>query len=121
MPRGAENSAPETGNQFRYGNNPQDSYSSNPFSKAIKDAERSLLIFNLDMVQNPCMSPSTMSSKVTVFLLNMKAEKEGKLQTVRHRLTWNLLTKCLARSSKLSFGKKTSPLLIPSKPKLNGK
>ena len=110
MPRGAENSAPETGNQFRYGN-----------TVIPRTVILLILIFNLDMVQNPSMSPSTMSSKVTVFLLNMKAEKEGKLQTVRHRLTLNLLTKCLARSSKWSFGKKTSPLLIPSKPKLNGK
>jgi hypothetical protein len=47
----------------------------NPFNKAVKEAERSLLIFNLDLGQSPIMNPNTISARVTVALLDTYAEK----------------------------------------------
>jgi hypothetical protein len=40
----------------------------------VKEAERSLLIFNLDLGQSPIMNPSTISARVTVALLDTYAE-----------------------------------------------
>ncbi len=40
----------------------------------MKEAERSLLIFNLDLGQSPIMNPSTISARVTVALLDTYAE-----------------------------------------------
>jgi hypothetical protein len=57
----------------------------NPFAKAVKDAERSLLIFNLDMGQMPIMNPSTMSAKVTVGLLDKKSGTRGEGQEQPHQ------------------------------------
>jgi len=34
------------------------------FNKAVKEAERSILVFNLDMGQTPIMNPTTISAKV---------------------------------------------------------
>ncbi len=47
------------------------------FNKAVKEAKRSILVFNLDMGQTPIMNPTTISAKVTLSMLNILAEKDG--------------------------------------------
>jgi hypothetical protein len=59
-------------NEDNNGKNSQD----NAFTKAVKDAERSILIFNLNLGSTPIMNQNTMSSKVTVSLLNLMKVKE---------------------------------------------
>jgi hypothetical protein len=51
------------------------------FGKAVKDAERSLLIFNLDLGQTPTINPATISNKVTSCLLNLLAKKRAWIHT----------------------------------------
>ncbi len=46
------------------------------FVKAVKDAERSILVFNLDLGQQPSMNTATISSKVTLCLVNTLDRKE---------------------------------------------
>jgi hypothetical protein len=48
------------------------------FKEAIKDAERSTLIFNLDMGKVPIMNRETMNRKATLALTSMAARKEKK-------------------------------------------
>jgi hypothetical protein len=55
-------------------NNPE-----NTFIKAVKDAERSILIFNLNLGSTPIMNPNTMSTKVTQCLVDMMKVKENSL------------------------------------------
>ncbi len=46
------------------------------FVKSVKDAERSILVFNLDLGQQPSMNTATISSKVTLCLVNTLDKKE---------------------------------------------
>jgi hypothetical protein len=48
------------------------------FVKAVKDAERSILVFNLDLGQQPTMNQSTISSKVTLSMVNTLDRKENR-------------------------------------------
>jgi hypothetical protein len=94
---------------------------SNPFAKAVKEAERSLLIFNLDMGQQPIMNPATMSAKVTVGLLDKKADHEKKDRNNHTRESREFVDDILSQVVKMDFfGKKTGPCKIPGKPELNG-
>ncbi len=47
------------------------------FVKAVKDAEQSILVFNLDLGQQPSMNTATISSKVTLCLVNTLDKKEN--------------------------------------------
>ena len=51
------------------------------FKEAVKDAERSTLIFNLDMGKVPIMNQETISKKATLALASMAAKTEGKLSS----------------------------------------
>ena len=55
------------------------------FKEAVKDAERSTLIFNLDMGQVPIMNQETISKKATLALASMAAKIEGKLTSTPQR------------------------------------
>jgi hypothetical protein len=48
------------------------------FKDAIKEAERSTLIFNLDMGKVPVLNKETMSRRATLALTTMAAQKEKK-------------------------------------------
>jgi hypothetical protein len=52
------------------------------FNEAIRDAERSTLVFNLNMGNVPIMNKATISEKASLALTKMAAEKEGKNRTV---------------------------------------
>ncbi len=47
------------------------------FNSAIKEAERSLLIFNFNMGQFPCLNPNTISNNVKSFSLSLACKAEG--------------------------------------------
>jgi len=52
------------------------------FREAVKDAEKSTLVFNLDMGRFPIMNQETMSTKATLALSSMAAAKEGGGSTI---------------------------------------
>jgi hypothetical protein len=52
------------------------------FKEAIKEAEKSTLVFNLDMGRVPIMNKETMSKKATLSLTSMAARKEKKTTSV---------------------------------------
>jgi hypothetical protein len=68
---------PPPSSEARMQDNPGNQSKENPFVKAVKEAERSLLVFNLDMGQSPIMNPTTISKKVTLSMLNLTAAKLG--------------------------------------------
>jgi hypothetical protein len=78
------------------------------FHKSVKDAERSLLIFNLDLGQRPTMNPSTISGKVTLSLLNKMAAKEG--SSSHSQEAKDFIDDILSQVVKMEFfGSKTIP------------
>jgi hypothetical protein len=80
----------------------------NAFTKAVKDAERSILIFNLNLGSTPTMNPNTISSKVTVSLLNLMKVKE-KTSTPSQEAK-DFIDDILSQVVKMEFyGSKTSP------------
>jgi hypothetical protein len=67
----------QNGSQGQSNNQAGTKTGESPFVKAVKEAERSLLVFNLDMGQSPIMNPATISAKVTVGLLNSLESRES--------------------------------------------
>jgi hypothetical protein len=107
LPRGQHGSA--TGNQ------------ENPFNKAVKEAERSLLIFNLDLGQSPIMNPTTISSRVTVALLNTYAEKNELPKGSHSQDARDLVDDITSQVTRMEFfGSKTAPCKFPKEPLRNG-
>jgi hypothetical protein len=92
------------------------------FTKAVKEAERSILIFNLNLGNGPTMNPVTISGKVTVSMLNIltaKAERQPGCHTQEAR---DLVEDILSQVTKMEFfGTKTSPCKFPNDPSKNGK
>jgi hypothetical protein len=92
-----------------------------PFVKAVKEAERSLLIFNLDMGQSPIMNPNTISTKVTISLLNLVAEKTGLEKGNHTQDARDLVDDIMSQVVRMEFfGSKTSPCKFPGDSSLNG-
>jgi hypothetical protein len=97
-----------------------------PFVKAVKEAERSLLVFNLDMGQSPIMNPTTISAKVTVGLLNVLSDKEkaeGKYKkSVGHsQASRDLVDDIISQVVRMEFfGSKTAPCKFPGNSDRNG-
>jgi len=95
---------------------------SDPFSAAVKDAEKSILIHNLNLGQAPTLNPATISSKITAALLLCVAQVDP--------LATGQVTACvkdtiddiigLVKGMTL-FGSGTRPNRNPLKPEDNGK
>jgi hypothetical protein len=95
---------------------------SDPFSAAVKDAEKSILIHNLNLGQAPTLNPATISSKITAALLLCVAQVDP--------LAIGQVTACvkdtiddiigLVKGMTL-FGSGTRPNRNPLKPEDNGK
>jgi hypothetical protein len=91
------------------------------FNAAIKEAERSLLIFNLNMGQFPCLNPNTISNKVTSCLLSLACRAEGSADGVPSAAAKEIVDDILGMVTKMDlFGTKTAPCKIPGKPSENG-
>jgi hypothetical protein len=90
------------------------------FIKSVKDAERSILVFNLDLGQQPSMNPATISSKVTLCLVNTLDKKE-KRQTPSQE-SKDFVDDILSQVVRMEFfGSKTAPCKNPADKSLNGK
>jgi hypothetical protein len=87
------------------------------FATAVRKAERSVVIFNLNLGQSPLLNPTTISSKVTSALIKAAAENlEGGYNgsiPIAGEMVNNLLSQ--ARAMKL-FGKGTKPCKDPKNP-----
>ncbi len=91
------------------------------FNSAIKEAERSLLIFNLNMGQFPCLNPTTISNKVTSCLLSLACKAEGSAEGAPSTAAKEIVDDILGMVTKMDlFGTKTAPCKIPGKPSENG-
>ena len=92
-----------------------------PFVKAVKEAERSLLIFNLDMGQSPIMNPNTISTKVTLSLLDLAAAKAGLNKGEHTPDSRELVDDITSQVVRMEFfGTKTAPCKFPGDSSLNG-
>jgi hypothetical protein len=91
-----------------------------PFVKAVKEAERSILVFNLDMGQTPFMNPATISSKVTLSLLDLAAVKGGMEKGSHSQDSRDLVDDIMSQVVRMEFfGTKTAPCKFPGNSKLN--
>jgi len=92
-----------------------------PFVKAVKEAERSLLIFNLDMGQSPIMNPGTISAKVTVGLLNSLESKENAQKGNYSQEDRDMVDDIISQVVRMEFfGSKTAPCKFPNNKSRNG-
>jgi hypothetical protein len=90
------------------------------FVKAVKDAERSILVFNLDLGQQPSMNTATISSKVTLSLVNTLDRKENRPTPSQE--SKDFVDDILSMVVRMEFfGSKTSPCKNPADKSLNGK
>jgi hypothetical protein len=108
-----------TSRQYRSENDNGKTAQENSFIKAVKDAERSILLFNLNLGTTPIMNPNTISGKVTLSLLNIMKEKEN--TAVPTQEVKDFINDILSQVVKMEFyGSKTVPCKIPGKSSLNG-
>ena len=108
-----------TSRQFRPENENGRTAQENSFVKSVKDAERSILLFNLNLGNTPIMNPNTISGKVTLSLLTLMKEKEN--TPVPTQEAKDFIDDILSQVVKMEFyGSKTVPCKIPGKSSLNG-
>jgi hypothetical protein len=87
----------------------------------VKEAERSLLIFNLDLGQSPIMNPSTISARVTVALLDTYAEHNEMPKGSNSQDARDLVDDVISQVTRMEFfGSKTAPCKFPKDPLRNG-
>jgi exonuclease III len=93
-----------------------------PFSATVKDAEKSILIHNLNLGQNPTLNPATISSKITAALLLCVAQVDplalGQVTAGVKDTIDDIMG--LVKGMTL-FGTGTRPNRNPLKPEDNGK
>jgi hypothetical protein len=73
------------------------------FKEAIKTAERSTLLFNLDMGKVPLMSKETMNKKATLALAAMAAKKEKKNTSIPSEDAVAAIDDCLSATTGMDF------------------
>jgi hypothetical protein len=73
------------------------------FKDAIKEAERSTLLFNLDMGKVPIMSKDTMNKKATLALAAMAAKKEKKPTSIPSEDAVAAIDDCLNATVGIEF------------------
>jgi hypothetical protein len=93
----------------------QDSRERASFRDAVKAAESSTLVFNLDMGKVPIMNQETMSNKATMALVTMAASREeGNFTSTPCEDTLTAIDDTLSIATKISFyGKKTKSYINP--------
>ncbi len=91
------------------------------FNHAVREAERSVVIFNLNLGQSPLLNPATISSKVTGALIQAAAKnadcRHGDPTAIAGEMVNDLLSQ--VKSMDL-FGKSTRPCKDPKNPSLDG-
>lgn len=73
------------------------------FRDQVKDAERSTLVFNLDMGKTPLMNQQTISKKATSALLSMAAAAEGKFTSTPSQEAVEAIDDILSMSKNMVF------------------
>jgi hypothetical protein len=91
------------------------------FNTAVREAERSIVIYNLDLGQSPLLNPSTISSKVTAALIsaaacNLKKDNSNPMATAGEMVN-DLLSQV---KGMVLFGKGTRPCEDPKNSENNG-
>jgi hypothetical protein len=124
--RGSKRAQQVKGNQLSIPTNnvepgtPANHSKESPFVKAVKEAERSLLIFNLDMGQAPIMNPATISKKVTLSLLDHAGKKIGLEKGHHSQDSRDLVDDIMSQVVRMEFfGSKTAPCKFPGNSALN--
>ena len=91
-----------------------------PFVAAVKDAERSILIHNLNLGQSPTLNPSTISSKVTTALLLCIAQLEPSSQGQVTDVVRDIVDDVIGLVKDMTlFGSATRPSRNPQNPSEN--
>ncbi len=95
---------------------------SDPFETAVREAERSVVIYNLNLGQSPLLNPATISSKVTAALIisatdNLRDDIPNKA-AIAGEMVHDLLSQV---KSMVLFGKGTRPCKDPRNSANNGK
>ena len=92
------------------------------FKEAVKDAERSTLVFNLDMGSVPILNMDTISKKATLALTTMAAKAEGKRDTMPSMDAVAAIDDVLSVTKGMNFfGKSTKPYKNPKDKENTGK
>ncbi len=92
-----------------------------PFLAAVKEAERSVLIHNLNLGQAPTLNPSTISSKVTAALLLCIAKYEPSSGGVVNAFVREIADDIMSMVQGMTFfGSVTRPSKNPSNSSKNG-
>jgi hypothetical protein len=92
-----------------------------PFVSAVKEAERSVLIHNLDLGQAPTLNPTTISSKVTAALLLCIAKCEPSSGGVVNSFVREIADDIMSMVQNMTFfGSATRPSKNPSNSAENG-
>ena len=73
------------------------------FRDAVKDAEKSTLLFNLNMGKVPIMNKETISKKATLALTSMAAKNEGKLSSTPSEDAVAAIDDVLSMTTGMSF------------------
>ena len=88
------------------------------FKDAVKDAEKSTLIFNLDMGKVPIMNPESIAKKATLALTSMAAVVEGKTHSIPSDDSVAAIDDVLSMSKGMKFyGNTTKTYRNPRDPK----
>jgi hypothetical protein len=90
------------------------------FKEAIKTAENSTLIFNLDLGRVPVMNKETMNKRATASLLSMAAEKEKKSGSLPSDNTVEAIDDVLSLVKNVDFFGNTTKTYRNPKDKKNG-
>ena len=87
------------------------------FKEAVKDAEKSTLIFNLDMGRVPIMNKETISKKATLALTSMAAKIEGKPSSSPSEESIAAIDDVLSMTTGMSFFGNTTKSYVNPKDK----
>ena len=90
------------------------------FKDAVKEAEKSTLIFNLDMGKVPILNKETMCRKATLSLLGMAAQKEGKNSQTPSDEAISAIDNALSMSKGMEFFGNTTKTYTNSKDAASG-
>ena len=90
------------------------------FKEAVKEAEKSTLLFNLNMGKVPIMNKDSMSTRATVSLTEMAAAVEGKPSAIPGQDTIATIDDCLSMVKSMSFFGRTTKTYRNSKDPKSG-
>jgi hypothetical protein len=90
------------------------------FKEAIKNAEKSTLIFNLDLGKVPVMNKTTMGKRATASLLSMAAAKEKKNSSIPSEATVEAIDDVLSVVKYMEFFGNTTKTYTNPKDKNSG-